>query len=137
MIKKIMILVFVLLNTAYASFSEIDEKQLVQMQKDGVVIIDIRREEEFVQLGIIEGSHTLTFFDEKNNYNVPAWMNEFVKIVKNKDQPFIIYCAHANRTKVVGNFLNKKLKYKNIYDLKGGIDYGWLDKGKKTVRYTK
>jgi len=118
----------------FADFREVDEKELQSMIKKGIKVIDIRRAGEFKQTGIIKGAYMLTFFDDKGAYDVPSWMNKFVKIVKNKEQPFVIYCAHANRTKVVGNFLSKELKYKNVYDLKGGIAYGWIDKGLKTVR---
>jgi len=119
---------------SFADFREVDTKELQAMIKKGVQVIDIRRAGEFKQTGIIKGAHMLTFFDNRDKYDVPAWMNEFVKIVKTREQPFVIYCAHANRTKVVGNFLSKDLKYKNVYDLRGGIAYGWIDKGLKTVR---
>lgn len=134
MFKKIVITI--LLSTLmFANFSEVDEKQMQKMIKNGVQIIDIRRLEEFKQTGIIKGSHTLTFFDGKGQYNIPAWINKFVKIVKTKEQPFVLYCAHANRTKMVGKFLSEQVGYKNVYDLKGGIAYGWIDKGLKTVKY--
>ena len=129
-----MVLVVLFMSSLFADFSEIDAVKLRKMIKNGVVVIDIRRDEEFKHFGIIEGSHMLTFFDGKGKYNIPLWMNEFVKLVKDKKQPFVIYCAHANRTKVVGNFLSKQLNYENVYDLKGGINYGWIDKGFKTVR---
>ncbi|SMN16149.1 hypothetical protein CRYPA_29 [uncultured Candidatus Thioglobus sp.] len=51
------------------------------------------------------------------------------KIVKNKNDEFILVCAHANRTKTIGRFLEIKTEYKNIYELDGGINYGWIDKG--------
>ena len=134
MFKK---LVFISLfaSSLFADFSEIDEKQMQKMIKNGVEVIDIRRVGEFKQIGIIKGSHTITFFDDNNKYDINKWMGKFTKIVKTKDQPFILYCAHANRTKVVGNFLSKQAGYKNVYDLKGGIAYGWIDKGLKTVRF--
>ena len=133
--KYIFMLIFFSLNILEANFIGINEKEFIKMQKDGVVVIDIRRENEFKKLGIIKNSHTLTFFDENNKYDIPKWMNKFVRIVKTKEQPFIIYCAHANRTKTLGDFLSTTLKYKNVYDLKGGIAYGWIDKGQKTVPY--
>jgi len=131
---KFLLAIFLISSSLFASFNEVDEKQLQKMIKDGVQVIDIRRLGEFKQTGIIKGAHMLTFFDDKGNYNIPDWMNKFVKIVKTKDEPFVIYCAHANRSKVVGNFLSKELKYEKVYDLKGGIAYGWIDKGLKTVR---
>jgi len=135
MFKKIILAMVLFASIANASFREVDEKEFSKMVlKDNVVVIDIRRYDEFKQYGIIKDAKTITFFDGKGKYDVPAWMNEFVKVVKTKDQPFILYCAHANRSKVVGNFLDKQLGYKNVYDLKGGINYGWIDKGLKTVK---
>ncbi|MGB3750361.1 MAG: rhodanese-like domain-containing protein, partial [Arcobacteraceae bacterium] len=98
------------------------------------VLIDIRREDEWNHYGIIEGSHKLTFFDETGDYDFNAWMAEFIKIVKDKNQKFILVCAHANRTKTVGNFLATELRYTNVNELDGGINYGWIDKGLKTVK---
>jgi len=131
---KFLLIISIFYSSLFAEFSEINEKQLQQMIKNGVQVIDIRRDGEFKQTGIIKGAHMLTFFDDKGKYNIPAWMNEFVKIVKTRDEPFVLYCAHANRSKVVGDFLSKELKYEKVYDLKGGIAYGWIDKGLKTVR---
>ncbi|HIP11252.1 MAG TPA: rhodanese-like domain-containing protein [Arcobacter sp.] len=132
--NKILLTLCMIATLSFADFREVDTKELQAMIKKGVQVIDIRRAGEFKQTGIIKGAHMLTFFDNRDKYDVPAWMNEFVKIVKTREQPFVIYCAHANRTKVVGNFLSKDLKYKNVYDLRGGIAYGWIDKGLKTVR---
>ena len=135
MFNKIILAMVVFVNIANASFKEIDANELQKMIKEkNVVVIDIRRDDEFKQYGIIKDAKTITFFDQRGKYDVPSWMNEFVKVVKTKDQPFILYCAHANRSKVVGNFLDKQMGYKNVYDLKGGINYGWIDKGLKTVK---
>ena len=98
-----------------------------------IAIIDIRRADEFKQYGTIKGSHKLTFFDSKGAYDIQKWMAKFTKIVKTKDTPFVLVCAHANRTKAVGRFLNEN-GYTNVQELDGGINYGWIDKGKKTVK---
>jgi rhodanese-related sulfurtransferase len=45
-----------------------------------------------------------------------------------------LVCAHANRSKTVGKFLNAKTGYKNIFELAGGINYGWIDKGLSTTK---
>jgi hypothetical protein len=42
--------------------------------------------------------------------------------------------AFANRSKTVGKFLNAKTGYKNIFELAGGINYGWIDKGLSTTK---
>jgi len=117
-----------------ADFTSLSASAVQQEINEGTVLIDIRRKDEWDYYGIIEGSHKLTFFDETGEYDFNKWMEEFIKIVKNKDQKFILICAHANRTKTVGHFLAAELSYKNVYELHGGINYGWLDKGLKTVK---
>ncbi len=133
MIKKLLLALILTLNIAYAKMQTMDETQLEEAMKNSVVLIDIRRVDEWKKYGIIKGSKLLTFFDEKGKYDIEAWLKEFKKLVKTKDQKFVLICAHANRSKVVGNMLADQLKYSKVYDLKGGINYGWLDKGLKSV----
>jgi rhodanese-related sulfurtransferase len=105
--------------------------------KENITIIDIRRADEWKKTGIIKGSHTLTFFDNTGKYDINKWMSKFTKIVKNKKQPFVLVCAHANRTKMVGEFLSQQKGYKHSHDLKGGISNGWLQFGLDTIPYNK
>ena len=126
----------ILTSSVFAEFATIDtEKMQIFLKNKSAIFIDIRRVDEFKQYGIIENSHKLTFFDNRGEYDIDKWMTKFIKIVKNKEQPFVLICAHANRTKVVGNFLNTQVGYKNVYDLEGGINYGWIDKGFQTIKY--
>ena len=133
MLKNIF-LILLLGNIMLADFKIMSTQDVQTEIKNGTVLIDIRREDEWNKYGIIEGSHKLTFFDGYGNYDINKWIEEFIRIVKNKDQKFILVCAHANRTKTVGGFLSSQLSYKNVYELDGGINYGWLDKGLKTVK---
>ena len=110
-----------------------------QLSNDGLkniahkaVLIDIRRPEEWRQTGIIKGSHLLTFFDKRGNYNVQLWMEQFHKIVK-KDQPVILICRTGNRTGMVSRFLDQKLGYKNINHLSRGITQ-WIKYGNPVVK---
>ncbi|MEA2019694.1 MAG: rhodanese-like domain-containing protein [Campylobacterota bacterium] len=133
MLKKILLL-SLFISSLMADFTTLTTAQVQEAIKNGVVLIDIRRDDEFKDRGIIKGSHKLTFFDGKGAYNIEKWMDKFTKIVTTQNQPFILVCAHANRTKVVGKFLNEQAKYKNVQELEGGINYGWIDKGLKTVK---
>ena len=132
---RIFLILSLFFAALFADLKEVDNKQLAEMKDKGVVIIDIRTLGEWKEYGIIENAKLITFFDEKGNYDMSKWLSEFSNVVKDKNQTFVIYCAHANRTKMVGNFLNKQLAYQNVYELTGGINYGWLDKGMKTVEY--
>lgn len=113
--------------------SEYSTSEVQDAMKRNVPVIDIRRLDEWRRFGIIEGSHKITFFDGRGKYNPSKWMYEFTKIVTDKNQEFILVCAHANRTKVVVKFL-QEAGYTNAHDLKGGINYGWIDKGLPTLR---
>ena len=132
---RIFLILSLFFAALFADLKEVDNTQLAEMKEKGVVVIDIRTLGEWKEYGIIENAKPITFFDEKGNYDITKWLSEFSKYVKDKNQAFVIYCAHANRTKMLGNFLNKQVGYTNVYELEGGINYGWIDKGKKTVEY--
>jgi rhodanese-related sulfurtransferase len=133
-ILLISISIGVMLYLEKSNPSEYAAEQIQDAIKRNVPIIDIRRFDEWKRYGTIKGSHKLTFFDGKGRYNINKWMFDFTQIITDKNQEFILVCAHANRTKVVINFLQKE-GYINAHDLKGGINYGWIDKGLPTVQY--
>jgi len=132
--NKVFIALLLIATSLLADFKTLSTQDVEEAIKKGIPLIDIRRAEEFKRYGIIKGSHKLTFFDATGRYNIVKWMDQFTKIIKEKDQAFILVCAHANRTKVVGKFLSEQAGYKNVFELEGGINYGWRDKGKKTVK---
>ncbi len=117
-----------------ADFRALSAGQVQAKQKLGVAIIDVRRADEYQKYGVIPGSHKLTFFDTKGKYNVQKWLADLAKIVPDKEAEFILVCAHANRTKTIGRFLDKKTQYSNIFELDRGINYGWIDKGLATTK---
>ena len=126
---------FLLLSySLFAEFKAIDAQTLIKMQKQGIPVIDIRTPQEWKERGIIPGAYKIMFFTPNGGADVPNFMFELGHLVKNKNQPFIIYCAHANRTKQLGKWLSDKLGFKKVYELKGGIEYGWIDKKYKTVK---
>ena len=52
-------------------------------------------------------------------------------MVTDKEQPFILVCAHTSRTKTIAEIMGLKLKYKNVYELDA-----WIDKGFTTLLKT-
>lgn len=121
----------------YGAFTSLDIEEFLQKVEEGAAVIDIRREDEWSYYGIIEGSHTITFFDDEGGYDVEKFLAAFEEVVQDKEQPFILVCAHARRTKSVAEFLALRLGYKNVYELDGGINWGWIDKGYGTSSYKK
>lgn len=98
-----------------------------------VVMIDVRREDEWIRTGIIKNSHKMTFFDEYGNHNVYKWMEELEKIVPSKETTIVLICAHANRTRTIGNFLIDQ-GYKHTAHLFGGIAL-WQQELRETIKY--
>ena len=133
--KKLM-LIIALSYSLFAELKEVNADTLIQMQKQRIPLIDIRTPQEWKDRGIIKGAHKIMFFTSQGGADVPNFMFKLGQLVKDKEQPFIIYCAHANRTKELGKWLTEKLEFKKVFELKGGIEYGWIDKGLKTVKGT-
>lgn len=105
-----------------------------KMINDNIIMIDVRRKEEWERTGLIKNAHLMTFFDEYGNHNVKKWMSEFEKLVPNKNQTFVLICAHANRTRTIGNFLIEQ-GYKNTAHLFGGMAL-WKQELRETTKYT-
>jgi len=96
-------------------------------------IIDIRTKGEWKETGIVKGSYTLTFFNEKGDYDIYSFLKSLNKIVK-KDEKFALICRTGSRTGMVSNFLGNKLNY-HVVNLKGGLMKLMRD-GYKTKPYT-
>ena len=80
-----------------------------------VLVFDVRTSEEF-DIGHIEGSINIDFYDEK------LFMQFFEKI--NKSKPIYIYCRSGNRSKKSSEIL-KKIGFIKVYDLFGGYK-SWI-----------
>jgi len=131
--KKILTLVAFLSVSLFADFKTIDVAEFEKLQAQGVPVIDIRTPAEWKQIGIIKGAKKMMFFTPNGQALVADWFFELGHIVKDKKQPFIIYCAHANRSKTLGKGLIQ-MGFENVYELKGGIENGWLKAGKSVVK---
>jgi len=131
--KKIILATLLLGMSLFAEFKTIDVKEFKKLQKEGVPVIDIRTEGEWKETGIIEGAKKITFFSEKGQPLLADWFFELGLLLKDKSSPFIIYCAHASRTEALGEGL-KQMGFENIYELKGGIENGWIKAGEKVVK---
>ncbi len=134
--KKIVMTIIGLMlfaSFAYAEFREVTPAKLQEAISKGIKVIDIRRLDEWNNTGIIPTSHKLTFFDSTGSYDKKDWMDKFEKIVKDKNQPFILICRSSHRSGKVGDFLDKQMKYKNVYHLKGGIN-AWMADNRKTTK---
>ena len=64
---------------------------------DGVVIIDIRLEQEWQETGIIEGAETITAFQANGSVH-PEFLDKFRAVAPTPDTPIMLYCRTGNRT---------------------------------------
>jgi len=131
MLKKFMISLLILSTSLFASVKHIDANEAIMKGKK---VIDIRTEPEWRQTGIVKGSYTIMFFDEKGQYDIDAFLNALNKIVKKKEE-FVLICRTGSRTTMVSQFLSDKLGY-DVINLKGGI-LQLISQGYKTSPYKK
>lgn len=126
--KKIVLIMSLLSISLFAEYKSIEMAEVQKMQKEGVPVIDIRTEMEWKDFGVIEGATLETFFNERGQPLLSDFFYTLGTLVKDKSQPFILYCAHANRTEVLAEGL-VQMGFEKVYDLKGGIEDGWIKKG--------
>jgi len=119
------ILILAVLLTALSAYAFMpsgkgyDQPLTKALHKTGIKIIDIRTKPEWKQTGIVKGSYTLTFFDEKGRYDANVFLNKLKGIV-NKNENFAIICRTGNRTTAVARFLRES-GYVKVVNLLGGV----------------
>ena len=131
--KKLLFFLLLMVSlSAGAEVINIDNAGLEKLVAQGVPVIDIRRPEEWQQTGIVKGSHLITFFDKRGNYNAQAWLEKLGPIA-GKNDPFVLICRTGNRTGTVSRFLDQKLGYAKVYNVRKGVT-DWIAKGKPVVK---
>jgi len=89
-------------------------------QKQHIPIVDIRTVGEWKESGIIKGAIPIQFFNERGQYDIPAFLKELNEKV-DTTKPFALICHTGSRTKMVSQFLSDELKY-NVIDIQGGME---------------
>ena len=100
----------------------------------GAIIIDIRREEEWRETGIIDGAHTITAFTNEGKLH-RDFQSKFFALVPSPDTPVYLYCRTGNRTTSLGNALVNQVGLSNVTHLSTGI-VGWKKAGKSVVPFS-
>ena len=113
-------------------YSNISNAQLQKMIDDGVAVIDIRREEEWRETGIVEGVTPITFFNANGQIN-PQFVPEFTAAVQ-PEQPVVLICRSGNRTQFASRAIAQQLGYKKVFNVTYGIK-GWLAEKRPVVSY--
>ena len=118
----------------HADITELDSAALKGLMEEGVTLVDVRRKDEWLDTGVIEGSHLLTFFDKRGNYDAPAWLAELEKIA-GKDDKVVLICARGVRSSSnISKLLDKRLGYTGIHNVTYGILH-WIKEGNPVVTH--
>jgi rhodanese-related sulfurtransferase len=109
---------------------DITVTQFKVLKEHNIVYIDVRHPSEWASsTGIIENSYKITKPSDIN-----TWLqngSDFLNIVTDKEQSFILICAAGSRATTTANQLKDK-GYNKVHYLIGGIN-GWIDAGEPTV----
>lgn len=120
-------------GVARADVTQVSNAQLEKLLEQGAVLVDVRLEEEWRDSGVIEGSHTLTFFDRRYRYDAPAWLAALEEIAPG-DTPVVLICESGSRTNSITRFLDAKVGRKNVHNLTRGIR-SWINNRKPVVAW--
>ena len=58
---------------AFADIVDVNNEQIIELSKNNIPIVDIRRSSEWDQTGVVPKSILLTFFDKEGSYNYNEW----------------------------------------------------------------
>ena len=114
---------------------QMDSKELLEAQSQGAVIIDIRRKDEWIKTGIIEGAETITAFTKTGHLH-QEFQQKFLSLVPSLNTPVVLYCRTGNRTSKLGDALVSQFGYSNLSHLSRGI-MSWTEDGFKSAPYTR
>jgi len=109
------------------TLGELSPQQFIDARENGGVVIDIRREEEWKETGIIEGSQTITAFSKDGKIH-PDFPKKFFDLISDVDVPILLYCRTGNRTGILGKALIDQVGQTNVSHLSDGI-VGWKKQG--------
>lgn len=109
-------------------------EDLKAAQDRGAIVIDIRREEEWKETGVISGAHTITAFTPTGQLH-PDFQDKFFHLITDPDTLVMLYCRTGNRTEMLGDVLIQQVGLTHVSHLTSGI-VGWMKSGATTVPYS-
>jgi rhodanese-related sulfurtransferase len=88
------------------------------LEHSEMVVVDIRTEPEWIETGIVPGSHCITFFDAYGNYDAASFLKQ-IDTLGGKEAHIGLICRTATRTHQVAMFMHQH-GYR-VQNLLGGI----------------
>jgi rhodanese-related sulfurtransferase len=120
-------------NSAIAEVTSIDSDELLELLGQDAVVIDVRRDDEWHTTGVIENSHTVTFFDQYGGFDAEKWLEE-ISAIAPMDTPIVLICHVGVRSKWVAEWLDNTTEYSRVYNHPPGIA-GWMQQGRPLIDY--
>ena len=116
---------------AFADIVDVNNEQIIELSKNNIPIVDVRRSSEWDQTGVVPKSILLTFFDKEGNYNYDEWY-EKLRLEIDEGKPIILICRTGRRTTIIAEMMDQKFD-NVIYNAKNGIT-SWIDEKLITVK---
>ena len=121
---------FISIKLAFAEIVDVNNEQITELSNSNIPIVDVRRNSEWEQTGIIPNSILLTFFNEEGDYNYHQWY-EKLSLEIDESKPIILICRSGKRSKIIAQMMNENFDHV-IYNAKRGI-ISWIDEKLITV----
>ena len=112
-------------------YANVDNSQLQRMLDQNIPIYDVRRPEEWLQTGVIEGSELLTFVDNRGRM-MPGFLDRLTAEI-GKDDPVILICRTGSRTGTLARYLVEEMGYTQVFNVRNGITR-WISDDKPVTR---
>ncbi|NQY24943.1 MAG: rhodanese-like domain-containing protein [Campylobacteraceae bacterium] len=129
-IYKIVLIFLFFTSFLFSKEELITSAKLEFLLAKNIVVIDIRREDEWQKTGIIPNSYRLTFYNKDNEYNMKRWLYIFARLVKSRTKSFVLVSSDTTRSKKLAKILFEEKKYHNVYYLSKGIN-AWIKEDKR------
>ncbi|MBT8130016.1 MAG: rhodanese-like domain-containing protein [Gammaproteobacteria bacterium] len=100
-------------------YNNVDNAQLQTMLEQNIPVYDVRRPQEWLQTGVVEGSQLLTFVDG-NGRTMPDFLDRFTTEVGQHD-PVILICRTGSRTSTLARYLVEQMGYTQVFNVRNGI----------------
>ena len=132
---KIFLVIFILFTKfVKAEVIDINNRELSDLIKKTINIIDVRTQKEWKSTGIIKGSFLMTLLNKNKKFVFEDWYKMFNnKFGRNKSIIFV--CASGVRSNYISNLVKKKDPDLIVYNLKKGIN-NWIRSGYNIERLT-
>ena len=118
-------------NAFPPNYTNLTSKDLIYNQIEGLILIDIRTENERKKTGIIKNSIKITAFDTQGNFS-PNFIKKFQSVAAINDH--VVFISNEGKiSAILENVFVEQLGFNNMYSLIGGIQ-NWINEKKNLIK---